>query len=220
MPAFSSIDEKTLNELYTLLGGTNTGDLSVEQREPPRNFGGGGRGGGPRAYPEGTVAPNNTYKVGLGGYGMETRDWISPPWSTITAYDLNKGTIKWHVALGQDPKVVPMDGKMTGIPDGEQRRSMIVTSTGIVFATCSDGKLYAYDAEDGQVIWSTKLPRNTEGLPSMYEVNGRAYLAICLVPGTVGGPGTLPAGYVVYGLPEKNSVHAGKTSILKQSQMP
>jgi quinoprotein glucose dehydrogenase len=95
---------------------------------------------------------------------------------------------------------------MTGLPDGEQRRSMIVTSTGIVFATCADGKLYAYDADDGSVIWGTQLPRNTEGLQSMYEVNGRAYIAICLVPATVQGyPGTLPAGYVVYGLPEKST---------------
>jgi hypothetical protein len=34
-------------------------------------------------------------------------------------------------------------------------------------------------------------------------VNGRAYIALCIVPGTVDGTGTLPAGYVVYGLPEK-----------------
>jgi quinoprotein glucose dehydrogenase len=217
MPAFSSLDENTLSELYALLGGTNIlGGIPVGHEAPQVGGFRAGRGGNiMQAYPEGVEPPINTYKVGLGGYGMETRDWISPPWSTITAYDLNKGTIKWHVALGQDPKVVPVDGKMTGMPDGEQRRSMIVTSTGIVFATCADGKLYAYDADDGKVIWSIKLPRNTEGLPSMYEVNGRAYIAICLVPGTVGGAGTLPAGYVVYGLPEKNSVHAGKTSILK-----
>jgi quinoprotein glucose dehydrogenase len=205
MPAFPSLDENTLNELYALLGGTNIMGGIPEGHEAPQigSFRAGRGGNVMRAYPEGTVPPTNTYKVGLGGYGMETRDWISPPWSTITAYDLNKGTIKWHVALGQDPRIVPKDGKMTGMPDGEQRRSMIVTSTGIVFATCADGKLYAYDAEDGSVIWSTKLPRNTQGLPSMYEVNGRAYIAICLVPDTVGGAGTLPAGYVVYGLPEK-----------------
>jgi quinoprotein glucose dehydrogenase len=209
MPAFPSLEEKTINELYALLGGTNISmeqeDVSVDQGSRRGGGFGGGRGGNVmRAYPEGVMEPTNTYKIaGVQGYGMETRDWISPPWSTITAYDLNKGTIKWHVALGQDPRIVPKDGKMTGMPDGEQRRSMIVTSTGIVFATCADGKLYAYDAEDGSVIWSTKLPRNTQGLPSMYEVNGRAYIAICLVPDTVGGAGTLPAGYVVYGLPEK-----------------
>ncbi len=207
MPAFPSLEENTLSELYALLGGTNTTGGIPEGHEGPLGGGGfrAGRGGNVmRAYPEGVVPPANTYKVGLGGYGMETRDWLSPPWSTITAYDLNKGTIKWHVALGQDPRIVPTDGKMTGLPDGEQRRSMIITSTGIVFATCADGKLYAYDAEDGSVLWSTKLPRNTEGLQSMYEVNGRAYIAICLVPGVAGGAGTLPAGYVVYGLPEKN----------------
>jgi quinoprotein glucose dehydrogenase len=212
MPAFPNLEETTLTNLYALLGGTNFAgertDLPVDHA-PPQSGGGlassrrGRVRGGMKAYPEGVVAPTNTYKIGLGGYGMETRDWLSPPWSTITAYDLNKGTIKWHVALGQDPKIIPVDGKMTGLPDGEQRRSMIVTSTGIVFATCADGKLYAYDAEDGKVIWSTQLPRNTEGLQSMYEVNGRDYIAICLVPATVAGhPATLPAGYVVYGLPE------------------
>jgi quinoprotein glucose dehydrogenase len=208
MPAFPTIEEGTLVELYGLLGGTNTARDIPEGRGPARagaEFGSVGNRGRNvmRAYPEGVTPPTNTYKVGLGGYGMETRDLLSPPWSTITAYDLNKGTIKWHVALGQDPRIVPKDGKMTGLPDGEQRRSMIVTSTGIVFATCADGKLYAYDADDGSVIWSTKLPRNTEGLQSMYEVNGRAYIAICLIPGN-GTGGTLPAGYVVYGLPEKN----------------
>jgi quinoprotein glucose dehydrogenase len=191
MPAFPSLEQNTVSNLYVLLGGTNT-----SRRR-------GGRGPGMHAYPAGVVPPPNNYSPN--GFGMETRDWISPPWSTITAYDLNKGTIKWHVPLGQDPRIVPVDGKMTGLPDGEQRRSMIITSTGIVFATCQDGKLYAYDAEDGSVIWSTQLPRDTQGLQSMYEVNGRAYIAICLVPGTIKGhPGTLPAGYVVYGLPERN----------------
>jgi quinoprotein glucose dehydrogenase len=203
MPGYPNLEASTVTELYTMFGGTLSGTNGPGRG---RQFagGGGGRGRGRGAYPEGVVAPTNNYRVALGGYGLETPNLLSPPWSTITAYDLNKGTIKWHVALGQDPKVDPEDGKMTGLPSGEQRRSMIVTSTGLVFATCSDGKLYAYDAEDGSVLWSTQLPRNTEGLQAMYEVNGRAYIAICLVAGTVGrAPGTLPAGYVVYGLPEK-----------------
>jgi quinoprotein glucose dehydrogenase len=196
MPGFPNLEESAVGDLYTLLGGTNV--VAHERR------GGGFRGRGPRGYPEGVVAPTNNYRVAAGGFGLETPNLLKPPWSTITAYDLNKGTIKWQVPLGQDPNVVPMDGKMTGLPSGEQRRSMIVTSTGLVFATCADGKLYAYDADNGAVLWSTQLPRNTEGLPAMYEVNGRAYIAICLVAGTVGrAPGTLPPGYVVYGLPEK-----------------
>jgi len=196
MPGFPNLEESAVGDLYTLLGGTNV--VARQHR------GGGFRGRGPRGYPEGVVAPTNNYRVAAGGFGLETPNLLKPPWSTITAYDLNKGTIKWQVPLGQDPNVVPMDGKMTGLPSGEQRRSMIVTSTGLVFATCADGKLYAYDADNGAVLWSTQLPRNTEGLPAMYEVNGRAYIAICLVAGTVGrAPGTLPPGYVVYGLPEK-----------------
>jgi len=195
MPGFPNLEESTVNELYALLGGITRGaDPTARGR----------RSGGPRGYPEGVVAPTNNYRIAGGGFGLETPNLLTPPWSTITAYDLNKGTIKWHVPLGQDPDVVPMNGRMTGLPSGEQRRSMIVTSTGLVFATCADGKLYAYNADNGDVLWSTKLPRNTEGLPAMYEVDGRAYIAICLVAGTVrGAPGTLPPGYVVYGLPEK-----------------
>lgn len=193
MPGFPNLEESAVGDLYTLLGGTNV--VARERR------GGAARARGPRGYPEGVVAPTNNYRVAAGGFGLETPNLLKPPWSTITAYDLNKGTIKWQVPLGQDPNAVPMDGKMTGLPSGEQRRSMIVTSTGLVFATCADGKLYAYDADNGAVLWSTQLPRNTEGLPAMYEVNGRAYIAICLVAGRA--PGTLPPGYVVYGLPEK-----------------
>jgi quinoprotein glucose dehydrogenase len=196
MPGFPALEETTVNDLFALLGGTNA---------PARGRrGGGNRGGGPRGYPEGVVPPTHNYRVGGGGFGLETPDLLAPPWSTITAYDLNQGTIKWHVALGSDPKTISTDGKMTGLPAGEQRRSMIVTSSGLIFATCADGKMYAYDADNGEVLWSTKLPRQTEGLPAMYEVNGRAYIALCLVAGTVGRvPGTLPAGYVVYGLPER-----------------
>ncbi len=198
MPAFPMFETNTLVELYTLFGGT------ISETNGP-GARGGGRGVRRTGYPEGAPAPTNNYSVAGGGFGITAKDWISPPWSTITAYDLNKGTIKWHVPLGQDPKITPKDGKMTGLADSQQRRGMLVTSTGIVFATCADNHLYAYDADDGKLIWSTRLPRSTEGLPAMYEVNGRAYIAICLVGGGAprGEQPGIPAGYVVYGLPEK-----------------
>ena len=140
MPGFPSLEASTVSDLYELLVGSTHG---TNARARGRR-GGEGRGGGPRGYPEGVVAPTNNYRVAAGGFGLETPNLLTPPWSTITAYDLNKGTIKWHVPLGQDPNVVPKDGKMTGLPSGEQRRSMLVTSTGLVFATCADGKLYDF----------------------------------------------------------------------------
>ncbi len=197
MPSFPSLSSSNVTELYALLGGTVSATNGPAQS---------GRGSRPRgAYPPGFVAPTNNFKVAEGGYGLEHPDLLAPPWSTITAYDLNKGTIKWHVALGNNASVNTDTNKMTGRPSAQSHQSMIVVPTGIVFATCGDGRLYAYDADNGSVIWSTRLPHGGNGLPSMYEVNGRAYIAIC-TPGGGNGRGgaqpALPPGYVVYGLPE------------------
>ncbi|MBK9489743.1 MAG: PQQ-binding-like beta-propeller repeat protein [Haliscomenobacter sp.] len=32
---------------------------------------------------------------------------------------------------------------------------MVVTSTGVVFATAKGGKLYAFDADNGNIPWET-----------------------------------------------------------------
>jgi len=94
---------------------------------------------------------------------------------------------------------------------------MIVTSTGLLFATAKDGQVRAYDAETGAVLWTGALPRGSEGIPAMYEINGRQYLAVCATTGLTwgkasreGGPWTQadgepngPSAYVVFALPER-----------------
>jgi quinoprotein glucose dehydrogenase len=92
---------------------------------------------------------------------------------------------------------------------------MVVTSTGLLFATAKDGKIRAYSADDGKVLWSAELPHGTEGLPAMYEVSGRQFLVVCATTGLTWGPksreggtwtqGDVSAGakggYVVFALP-------------------
>jgi len=133
----------------------------------------GGRLGAP--YPEGVDAPEDRYYTK--GWGLGHAFLISPPWSSIVAYDLNSGTEKWRKPIGQDLHVAAEGGVDTGVPQA-QRNGMIVTSTGLVFSTAKDGKIYAFDADNGDVLWSGQLPGGTEGLPAMYEVNGRHYLAV------------------------------------------
>ncbi len=139
---------------------------------------------------------------------------LAPPWSTIIAYDLNRGVIKWQKPLGQDRDVLREGGKDTGVPRGAQRQGMIVTSTGIVFSTARDGKFYAFDADNGEVLWSADLPMGSEGLPAMYEVKGRHYIVVnATTPltfglnsreGGIGSPDPLGrGGYVVFSLPQK-----------------
>jgi quinoprotein glucose dehydrogenase len=42
----------------------------------------------------------------------------------------------------------------------------------------TDGKVRAHDEETGRVLWTATLPAGSEGLPAMYEVNGRQYLVV------------------------------------------
>jgi quinoprotein glucose dehydrogenase len=144
---------------------------------------------------------------------------MTGPWSRLVAYDLNAGTVKWQVPLGVDKLAAEQHkaegGADAGVPRGSQRMGMIVTSTGLLFATAKDGKVRAYSADDGKVLWSADLPQGAEGLPSMYEVNGRQYLVICATTGLTWGPKSReggawtqtdmesgsPGGYVVFALP-------------------
>ncbi len=160
-------------------------------------------------YPQDVAAPEQRYYT---DYGLGYPYLLAPPWSQIIAYDLNKGAIKWRKPLGQDPDVAAAGGKGTGVPRGAQRQGMIVTSTGIVFSTARDGVFYAFDADTGEVLWSHKLPMYSEGIPAIYEVNGKHHLVVnATTPPTAGlnsregGIGSTDAigkgGYVVFALP-------------------
>src|SRR5258708_25895847 len=60
-----------------------------------------GQMGGP-PYPEGLDVPPNRYYTGYNIMG----NIMKPPYTTLTAYDLNKGTIKWQVPVGDDLRVL------------------------------------------------------------------------------------------------------------------
>jgi quinoprotein glucose dehydrogenase len=95
-----------------------------------------------------------------------------------------------------------------------EHHGMIVTSTGLIFIAASDGKIRALNEDTGQTLWTATLPAGSEGIPAMYEVNGRQYLVVSAsskinTGGGHGGraetPGTvrpdLPKGYVAFALP-------------------
>jgi quinoprotein glucose dehydrogenase len=168
----------------------------------------GGRFGDP--YPK-DLSDTPSVRYFSEGYGLGQPYLPPPPWSEIISYDLNKGTIKWKVPLGQSD-----NGKNTGLPGGSQKRGMIVTSTGLVFCTAADGKIYAYDSDNGKVLWSAKLPMVSDALPSIYALNGRHYLVVSATStpslwglqkervkqGNVANPSIHHGGYVVYSLPK------------------
>jgi quinoprotein glucose dehydrogenase len=157
-------------------------------------------------YPAGVLHPQDRYTT---GYGTDWQALAAPPWASIFAYDLNKGTLKWKKPIGLD-SAFTKGSKTTGAPAGTQRKGMIITSTGIVFATGKGGMLYAFDADNGNILWETRLSNECGGQPGMYKINGKEYLVINANANFAKDsydnskkPGALPKGYVVYTLPGK-----------------
>ena len=68
--------------------------------------------------------------------------------------------------------------KSKGAPCGVLRKGMVVTSTGVVFATAKGGKLYAFDADNGKILWETTLSNEVLGQPTMYTLKGKQYLVV------------------------------------------
>jgi quinoprotein glucose dehydrogenase len=120
---------------------------------------------------------------------------IGPPWSHLTAYDLNTGEIKWRVPDGG--VTAPASANLPADTGSHMPRGgPLVTGGGLVFvATASDRTVRAYDRDNGTVIWKTDLPTGSEGVPASYGVNGRQFVVFPVAAGTggfsirFGGPG-------------------------------
>ena len=162
-------------------------------------------------YPAGLDAPKVRYYT---DYGMQNT-LVQPPYSTLTAYDLNTGTIKWQIPAGGDePRAIAEGGSNTGFPMA--RTGIITTASGLLFHAGLDSKLRAYDAETGKVLWTGDLPAGSRGIPAMYEVNGKQYLLVSATqgggrggpgpanpnaPGAAGAAPAPPRAYVAFALP-------------------
>jgi quinoprotein glucose dehydrogenase len=143
----------------------------------PRYPGNGGNGG-TAPYPEGVEVPPTRYVSEWGVLANATK----PPYSTLTAYDLNQGVIKWQVPIGDDPATVAAGGpRNTG--STMLRNGIMPTKAGLVFIAGNDGKLRAYDEDTGKELWAGTLPGPSRGVPVMYEAKGRQYLVVAATPG-------------------------------------
>jgi quinoprotein glucose dehydrogenase len=101
---------------------------------------------------------------------------VGPPWTQLVAYDLNDGTIKWRVPDGHAPGLAANGVMNTGTV--RPRNGPVVTAGGLVFiANSQDRFVRAYDTNDGRVLWERELDANPEGIPAVFEVGGRQYVA-------------------------------------------
>lgn len=127
---------------------------------------------------------------------------IAPPWTSLTAYDLNEGTIKWKIALGEVPELAAKGIKNTGAHF--PKVGPVATAGGLIFTGTRDRKVRALDVETGRVLWEHELDAALEGMPAIYEAGGREFVVFCAA-----APARMPASnqekirgaYVAFALP-------------------
>ena len=111
---------------------------------------------------------------------------LKPPYSTITAYDMNRGEILWQFANGDGMAGVENHPAVAGIDlpplGGGGRFAVLVTSTLLVHAqNTSDGPvLIARNKLTGEELAAIDLPGIPNAAPMSYAVDGRQYIAVAI----------------------------------------
>ncbi len=174
----------------------------------------------PAEAPVPTAEPNQIsasatprYKSGFGFmFTSSGLPAIAPPWTSLTAYDLNEGTIKWKIPLGEVPELAEQGHAGTGAHF--PKTAPVVTAGGLIFTGTRDRKVRALDSATGKVLWEATLDAALEGMPAVYAINGREYVVFCAaaqattythnVPGHTAVQAPIPGAYVAFALPETN----------------
>lgn len=110
------------------------------------------------------------YLMNRRGFEVDGVPCLKPPWGHMAAVNLNTGEIEWKRAIGENDEGV--EGLANFGPP-------LVTAGGLLFhGGMKDRKLYAYDSETGETLWSFDLPAGLHAGPAMYEVDGKQYLVV------------------------------------------
>jgi quinoprotein glucose dehydrogenase len=151
------------------------------------------------------------YKSGFGFMFAESGlPVIAPPWTSLTAYDLNTGEVRWKIPLGEVPELV--ERGITGTGSHFPKVDPVVTAGGLVFTGSRDRKIRALDSATGKTLWEFEAPAALEGMPAVYESNGREYIVFCAaarattrthsIPGHPASHEPIPGSYIAFALPQ------------------
>lgn len=167
MPGFPSIAGQSMTDLLTYV---NNGFTPSDA--PPRKQMKGLAEGEPR------------WRTDYGYWYDKKGDGVMrPPWSVLTAYDMNTGEQMWQIPVDSDPDY-PIKGVKTGTGD-TNKVGIVVTGSGLLFVPEDRlKKLMAVDADTGKVLWEGDLPEKAVGVPAAYAVDGREYVVVPAASGT------------------------------------
>ena len=134
---------------------------------------------------------------------------LKPPYSTISAINLDSGQIVWQIAHGETPDYirnspvlkgvnVPRTGQ-TGFNIGTLLTKDLVIAGDATVTTTPDhprgAMLRAYDQKTGKEVGNVLMPAGQSGSPMTYMVGGRQYVIVAVSGGDYSGE------YIAYTLP-------------------
>jgi quinoprotein glucose dehydrogenase len=180
--------------------GENAGADSPMPTRAPR----GARGGGEAAAPArdgAAAAPARGGGGGGGGLTVQGLPLIKPPYSTISAINLDTGDIVWQVAHGDTPDAIRNHPALKGldIPRTGQSgynigtlitKGLVIAGDGQVTTTETHPRgamLRAYDKATGKEVGSVLMPAPQSGSPMTYMVNGKQYIIVAVSGGPYSG---------------------------------
>ncbi|NQV69030.1 MAG: PQQ-binding-like beta-propeller repeat protein [Pseudohongiella sp.] len=68
----------------------------------------------------------------------------------------------------------------------------LTTAGGLVFAGDWDRRVFAFDADDGEVLWQSRLSTSAQGFPISYMIDGKQYIALPAGNGGASWAASLP----------------------------
>jgi glucose dehydrogenase len=165
---------------------------------PAAAAGGGGRGG------RGGGAEGGGSGEGGGGGGnltVQGLPLIRPPYSRITAINLDTGDFRWQVPFGATPDNIRNNPALKGLdlpPLGRPGNNSgnVVTKTLLIVGEHNVGPtpsgqrgamLRAYEKTTGKEVGAVYMPAPQSGSPMTYMLNGKQYIVVAISGGTYSG---------------------------------
>ena len=160
----------------------------------PRTSGGSGSAGS-------TPRPEGASASGSAPLTVQGLPLIKPPYSRITAVDLDRGEFRWQVPFGATPDNIKNHPALKGLnlpPLGRPGNSSgtLVTKTLLVAGESNLGPtpngqrgamLRAFDKATGKEVGAVFMPAQQSGTPMTYLADGKQYLVVAISGGNYSG---------------------------------
>jgi glucose dehydrogenase len=157
-------------------------------------------GAGPRPAAPVAAAPPGGEGAGT-SLTIQGLPLVKPPYSRITAIDLDKGEFRWQVPFGATPDNIRQHPLLKGLnlpPLGRQGNNSgtLVTKTLLIAGESTFGPtpsgargamLRAFEKATGREVGALYLPAPQSGSPMTYQLNGRQYIVVAISGGTYSG---------------------------------